>query len=250
MTARLPACLGRFQSVVATACRDGFLSVRERGGALIVLWIAATAVVVSYYAVSGVPALLGPVARWQRAKGFLASFVLCALFCGIVPYGVYLCRRESGRRSPLVMAVAQALWCGICGVVCSWFFSVQSRWFGCGHDFATVLFKVLVDQFGWSVLVIVPATATFYAVLSGGWHLKDEPVSFRVFLTRVYLPSLIMNWFVGIPSNCAVYAFPSDLQVPVLGLMSSAWAVICTGLGARSGSAIRRTCRMTSAASV
>jgi hypothetical protein len=30
-----------------------------------------------------------------------------------------------------------------------------------------------------------------------------------------------------------------DLQIPVLGLLSSAWAVICVGLGARSGAAIR-----------
>lgn len=225
--------------VLATACRAGFQSVRERWRAVVTLWSAAALVVVLYYLLPGVSALLEPVGRWQRANGWLASLSICAVFCGLIPYAVYRIRRESGKRSPLVVAMAQSVWCGLCGVLCGWFFSVQGRWFGCGHDLATVLRKMVVDQFGWSVLVIVPANAVFYAVLSGGWRMKDERVPLRVFLSRVYLPNLLMNWIVGIPSNCAVYAFPMDLQIPVLGLMSSAWAVICTGLGAHSGRAIR-----------
>ena len=225
--------------VLTTACRIGVQSVCERGRALVALWTAAVLVVVLYYLLPGVSALLEPVGRWQQANGWEASFSLCAVFCGLIPYAVYRIRRESGNRSPLVVAMAQAVWCGLCGVVCGWFFSLQGRWFGCGHDLATVLKKMVVDQFCWSVLVIVPANAVFYAVLSGGWRMKDERVPFRVFLSRVYLPNLLMNWVVGIPSNCAVYAFPMDLQIPVLGLLSSAWAVICTGLGARSGRAIR-----------
>ncbi len=104
----------------------------------------------------------------------------------------------------MVTAVAQAIWCGLCGIACGWFFALQGRWFGCGHDLATVLPKVIVDQFIWSVLVIVPGTAVFYAVLSGGWRVKDERVPFGTF-----------------------------------GLLSAAGAVICVGLGEHSGRAIR-----------
>ena len=226
-------------AVLTTALQAGFKSACERGRAVVALWAAAAAVVVAYYSVPGVPSLLEPIGNWQRTFGWRASFVLCAVFCGVVPYAVYRIHRESGGRSPLVTASAQAVWCGMCGIVCGWFFSVQGRWFGCGHDWATVLKKVAVDQFGWSVLVIVPANAVFYAILSGGWSLKDERVTFGVFFSRAYLPNLLMNWLVGIPSNCAVYAFPMDLQIPVLGLLSSAWAVICVGLGSNSGRAIR-----------
>lgn len=222
-----------------TACRTGLQSARERGRAVVVLWLSAALVVVAYYLVPGVASALEPVGGWQQANGWRASFILCAVFCGLVPYVVYLIRRESGRRNPFVMATAQAVWCGLCGVICGWFFSVQGRWFGCGHDLPTVLKKVIIDQFGWSVLVIVPGTAVFYAVLSGGWRVKVERVPFGTFVREAYLPTLVMNWIVGIPSNCAVYSFPMDLQIPVLGLLSSAWAVICVGLGAHSGRAIR-----------
>ena len=229
----------RGRTVLESACRIGFRSARERGRAVVALWLSAALVVAAYYLVPGVASALEPVGNWQRANGWLASFAFCAVFSGAVPYAVYLIRGERGWRSPLVTAVAQAVWCGLCGIVCGWFFTLQGRWFGCGHDLATVLKKVAVDQFGWSVLVIVPATAAFYAVLSGGWRMRDERVPFGVFVRHVYLPTLVMNWIVGIPSNCAVYAFPMDLQIPVLGLLSSAWAVICVGLGAHSGRAIR-----------
>ena len=236
---RMKAWFQRGGAILMTAGRIGFRAARERGRAVVALWLSAALVVVAYYLVPGVSSALEPVGRWQCANGHFASFVLCAAFCGLVPYAVYLIRGEKGRCSPLTTATAQAVWCGLCGVVCGCFFSVQGRWFGCGHDLATVLKKVFVDQFGWSVLVIVPANAVFYAVLSGGWRMRNERVSFGVFVKHAYLPSLIMNWFVGIPSNCAVYAFPMDLQIPVLGLLSSAWAVICVGLGAHSGCAIR-----------
>ena len=165
------------------ACRIGFQSVRERGRAVIVLWFSAALVVVAYYLVPGVASAHEPVGNWQRENGWLASFVFCAVFCGAIPYVVYLLRGERERRSPFV-------------------------------------------------------TAVFYAVLSGGWRVKDERVPFGTFVREAYLPTLVMNWIVGIPSNCAVYAFPMDLQIPVLGFLSSAWAVICVGLGAHSGRAI------------
>ena len=34
---------------------------------------------------------------------------------------------------------------------------------------------------------------------AGGGRMKDERVPFRVFLSRVYLPNLLMNWVVGVP---------------------------------------------------
>ena len=131
--------------VLATACRAGFQSVRERWRAVAVLWTAAALVVALYYLLPGVSALLEPVGRWQRANGWLASLSICGVFCGLIPYAVYRIRRESGKRSPLVVAMAQAVWCGLCGVVCGWFFSLQGRWFGCGHDLATVLKKMVVE---------------------------------------------------------------------------------------------------------
>ena len=224
---------------VAEAYRIGTRVVLERCWAVVALWGMAAVVIAAYFFVPGVPSLLEPVGRWRHDHGCVASFALCAVFCGLIPYFIYLVRQCPGCRSVHFTAFAQTVWCGLCGVVCGWFFSLQARWFGDGHDVLTVATKVIVDQFGWSVLVMVPANAAFYAVLSGGWRIGHERVPLRVFIFRVYLPMLLMNWAAGIPSNCAVYSFPEDLQIPVLGLMSSAWSVISVGLGAHSGRAIR-----------
>lgn len=166
----------RLCMVLLEACSTGLQSVRERRHAIVALWGAAAFVIVSYYHVPCMPGLLEPIGSWQRANGWRASFILCATFCGFIPYMVYLIRRESKMRSPFVMASALAVWCGVSGIACGWFFALQGRWFGNGHDVLTVMTKVVVDQLCWSVLVIVPANSFFYAVLSGGWRINDVRV--------------------------------------------------------------------------
>jgi len=215
-----------------TAFRLGVAAVRAYRQAIVALWLVSLLLIAAYYRVPGMAEFLAPVGEWAANSGVVGAFAVCGFFCGVMPYCVY---RLSRNRPPhaLRTAVAQAVWCGCCGVVCNWFFAVQSTWFGAGHDLLTVLTKTAVDQFGWTVLVIAPANALFHAVLVGGLVSEGRRTTLRVFVTRAYLPNLIMNWFVGIPGNLLVYSLPLALQVVALGFISSAWAVICVGIGCR-----------------
>jgi hypothetical protein len=211
----------------------GWEAVKANAFPIVVLWALAAVMVGVYYLAPQVAGALEPIAQLQTAYGRMSAFVSCAVFCGAIPYIVYVFHRASRPERPLFTAVAQAVWCGGCGIACNWFFGVQEHWFGAGHDIVTVVSKMVVDQFVWTVLVIAPANAAFYVILGRGFLLSGRTVSFRDFVRRAYLPNLIMNWFVGIPSNLAVYSFPRALQIFVLGLLSSAWAVICVGIGRR-----------------
>lgn len=218
---------------LSASWKIGLAAVRDYRWAITVLWVFAVSLVTAYYGLPGAVDALAPVAGWQVSAGWKASFFFCAFFCGVVPYVVYSLNRAVAPRRPLLTAFAQMMWCGASGVVCSWFFALQSAWFGDSRELATVLCKIAADQFGWTVLVIAPANALFYAVLAGGLRVGEKRVGFREFVFRAYLPNLLMNWCVGIPANFAVYSFPPALQVPVLGLVSSVWAVICVGIGSR-----------------
>lgn len=213
--------------------RIGLAAVRDYRRPILALWLFAVLLVTAYYHLPGTADALAPVAGWQRTGGRSAAFLFCAFFCGVVPYAVYRFNRTVAPPRPLLTATAQTVWCGLSGVVCAWFFTLQSAWFGDGRGWETLLCKTAVDQFGWTVLVIAPANAFFYAVLAGGLRVAEKRVGVREFAFKAYLPNLLMNWCVGIPANLAVYSFPPALQVPVMGLTSSAWAVICVGIGAR-----------------
>lgn len=213
--------------------RIGLAAALDYKWAIAALWVFTVSLVTSYYSLPGTADALAPIAAWQTAAGWKASFSFCAFFCGVVPYIVYAFNRAAAPKRPFFTAFAQMMWCGASGVVCSWFFTMQSAWFGASRELGTVLCKIAADQFGWTVLVIAPANALFYAALVGGLRVGGKRVGVREFLFKAYFPNLFMNWCVGIPANFAVYSFPPALQVPVLGLVSSVWAVICVGIGAR-----------------
>ena len=235
--------------MLKTAFRIGWESVKANRVPIAAFWLLAVALVAAYYWAPGVVEAMEPIARWQRRSGWIGAFLTCAFFCGAIPYLVYRfgCRKRVD--SPLRVAVAQTFWCGFHGIICNWFFSVQAGWFGTGHDAATVVLKILADQFGWTVLVMAPSNAIFYSFLVGDLRPGDLCRSLKDIFRRVYLPGLLTNWGFGIPSCLAVYSFPSALQVHVLGLISACGVIVCVAIGRRlraSSSASSRDSRVAS----
>lgn len=220
---------------LAQPLRLGFESARANLVPMVVLWSLAAATVLSYYSIPYVAEALELVRVWQKRSGKFAAFANCAFFCGALPYIAYLCKGRSGPMRPFLTAALQSLFAGVCGVACNSFFHLQSSWFGCGHDVQTLIIKTVVDQFVWTVLVMVPATSFFY-VLVGIWvEGSRTTTSFREYLQSDYFPNLIMGWCIWIPVIFIVYVFPQALQIQVLGFISAAWAIVCREIGARGG---------------
>jgi len=199
-----------------------------------ILWVLAIILIAAYYAVPQVAEWLEPVADWQVRWGWKGAFCSCAFFCGVIPYFVYRFAGRARQVHPFRIAAAQTLWCGFHGVICNWFFHIQIGLFGAGHDPLTIIAKIIADQFGWSVLVIVPTNAVFYAVVAGGLRIgSHSKEALRSLFWRSYVPTLLSGWCFGIPSCLAVYSFPPALQIHVLGLMSACGVIVCAGIGSR-----------------
>ena len=213
--------------------RIGWKAVRANVWSMLVLWIIAVATVVAYYFVPGVADLLSPVGAWQERTGWVAAFANCAIFCGALPYIVYLCKGHSGPRHPLLTAVLQSVFVGVCGIVCNWFFGLQTTWFGNGHDLRTLLLKTAVDQFVWTAFVLSPVVSLFYAMIGMWMEHSRGNFSFDDFVRRDFLPNLITGWCIWIPVIFVVYAFPLVLQVQVLGFVSAFWVIVCREIGVR-----------------
>ena len=212
--------------------RIGWESVKANVVPMIVLWLLAAGTVLAYYFIPGMALAMEPLREWQERLGWFAAFLSCAFFCGVLPYAVYLCKGRSVLKRPLLTAVLQALFVGVCGVVCNWFFGLQTSWFGSGHDLPTLILKTAVDQFAWTVFVMAPVTSLFYAFVGRCVERSREALSFRVYLRSDYLPNLITGWCIWIPVIFAVYAFPLSLQIQVLGFISASWVIICREIGA------------------
>lgn len=194
---------------------------------MVALWLLAGALIAGYAWVPGVRAALAPVERFQREYGIVAGFASQFVFCGVIPCVFRLTVAEVRTDRPFLKSLLQSLWCGCWGVVYVGFYALQSRMFGTGADFATLLAKTAFDQFVWSPLLPVPATAFFCLWMENGFSLRRAAAVFRTdFVRRVWLANLLPNWCIWIPAVLAIYAFPPMLQVPVLGLVGSFWALV------------------------
>lgn len=212
------------------AASVGWKAIKENRLPMVILWCCSVALVVSYYRLPAVSSALQPLATWQGEYGELAAFANRVVFCGLVP-GAFLVLMKSIRPPRVGLVIlAYSLWGGVMGILFDWFCTVQAGMFGTGTDWLTLVKKTVVDQFVWNVLFCTPAGAVFYPWVSRDfrWRMPDSAASF---VLRDCLTILASNWIVWIPVMLSVYAFPTPLQVQLVGLASSFWMLVVLKAG-------------------
>ena len=222
------------KSASVRALHIGLASARANAVPMFVLWAIAAFLACAYYFLPGAENAFGPFAHFQRRWGVAAAVANQMVFCGLIPCVFVQTVKRIRTSRPIVKSALSAIWCGAWGAVYFHLYGLQSQMFGSGHGFATLIAKAAFDQFVWSPLVPIPLSAVFLLWMGNGFSLSETRRKCRDgFLARIWLPNLVSSWCVWIPVVFAVYAFPGDLQVQVLGLVSSFWTLMCLQIGKR-----------------
>ena len=202
---------------------------------MVVLWLAASAVVLRYWQETTARGVLEAVVRFQEAGGYAAAFLNRLVFCGIVPGAFILALpRLRPKRRALEVVLLTALWCGAWGVACDGFYRLQQTWFGSEACWSVVIAKTLVDQFLFNALVIAPSSAAFYFWSANGLDFgQTRRLWPKSWITTLVLPNLVTSWCVNIPVFLAIYFLPQPLQVQLSGLAASFWTLVSLGIGRR-----------------
>jgi hypothetical protein len=226
---------------VVDSLRIGWESAKANRLPMVILWTLAAVLSVSYRFAPPVAEMLRPLAEMQAKWGPLAGAANQIFFCGVVP-GLFMLLVKSIRPDRALAKFAlQTLWSGMWGAVYFWFYALQARMFGAGHEWQTLLAKTAFDQFAWTPLVAVPLNGAFYLWMGSGFSFATLANRLRSgFVRTVVLPNLVSSWCVWIPIVAAVYAFPGELQVQVLGLVCSFWSLMCLEIGRRCAAASAR----------
>ena len=122
-----------------------------------------------YIAHEGTRHFLGEVATVKQEAGYAFSFLSYAIAGGVMPELLRVAFFQSGkatRRNLWLLVTAAPFW-GALGMVIDLLYRLQAAWFGTGHDWFTLLCKVLVDQFLFSPLLSAP-------LIVGWFLLRDE----------------------------------------------------------------------------
>lgn len=214
--------------------QTGWAAVKSNRLPMVVLWVAAAVLVVGYYTLPSVKAALRPIFDFQANAGWRAAVVNRVVFCGLLP-GMFLLTMKSIRPPrPWTTVFANCAWMGAWGIASNAFFTLQAQMFGSGHDIATLVCKVLVDKCIWSALLCVPQNSLFFF-----WEGRDFSISKcrvdwpRSYLRQIYLPILLADFMVWIPVQFAVYMFPVELQIQLVGLAGAFWSLVGLSSGIR-----------------
>ena len=206
-----------------------------------VLWLFAVTLAVVYCLSPWMRDALDHLSRWQERNGWLAAFLSQFLFCGLVPCVFLLTVRSIVIDRPIVKSLVQSIWCGAMGMACWWFYGLQCKLFGTGHDIATLLCKTAFDQFVWTVVVVAPLSSVFYVWLGHDFSIMATVKTCRTgFVRRVVMPNLVANWGVWIPVVMMVYTLPRSLQIHMLSIVSSLWVLIGIQIGTRTANPVPR----------
>ncbi len=212
--------------------RIGWEAVKKNRLPAGVLWAVSIAAVFAYYALPTVPALLEPLARWQKESGWFAAFLNRVIFCGLIPGVFIVCIKSLRPKHVAAVLAVQTLWSGICGVVSDWMFSLNAYMLGTGVDLLTLSAKTAVCQFVWTPIFFAPIGAVVYFWIGRDFSFarfrKEMPDRFYYGLV---LPNLLVNWVLWIPVTFAIHSFPTPLQIQLSGLAAALFSLMLLAIG-------------------
>ncbi len=193
----------------------------------IILWSGLVLLLMAY---AWSPAVQSGLAQWGTVKlawGYPFAFASYVLFAVVVPETLshVVLKKPWARTAGADMLYAACVF-GFIGISVDMLYGVQVQLFGGGNDGATIVKKMLFDQFVYSPVsnyVILVA----FAWRDGGFTFTTlKRVGSADFLHRHYLPILVAVWCVWIPGVLVIYFMPTALQFPVASLILSFWVLI------------------------
>lgn len=195
----------------------------------LLLNVLVIALVTSYYqwpAVAGLWEAVGAFKlRWSY--GFsLASTIFAAV---VLPFGVQAAMGTLPAEGRSRRFIFLMLFWGYRGMEIDLFYRLQGWLFGHGHDSATLIKKVAVDQFVASPIWFVPTylIALRWIDLGGSWSQTRASLN-REFWTHTCPTVMITNWLVWIPALALIYSLPAALQFPLFSVVMCFFILVVT----------------------
>jgi len=194
----------------------------------LVLQAVCLCLLLAYYCSPAVEQFIRPVSDWQSEYGVPAAFISRGFFGGLLP-GVFLLSIPALRvKRPVLTITMNFLFWGMMGSFALGFYHLQTLAFGTGHDWATLITKMLVDQSAYTILFAVPLSATFHFWARYEFSFSQMKANFpKQWFKHLILPTLLPNWAVWAPCMMIIYALPEPLQVHFSGLVGCFWTLFC-----------------------
>ncbi|XHR27462.1 MAG: hypothetical protein ACFUZC_16140 [Chthoniobacteraceae bacterium] len=202
----------------------------------LIVQILMAAVVCAYFFYPPAREWLSHLALLKQRYGYGYSLVSGIIAGAILPEILAVTVLQKGK-------ITRETWERLIFTICYWgfqsmvvdaFYRFQGVLFGTDPNVATVVKKVLVDQFIYTAFYANPFAMVCFEWKNSGYRLAGvKRVFTREFYQTVTLPTLLANWGLWIPVVCMIYSLPPLLQLPLQNLALTFWAMLLTWMTRR-----------------
>jgi hypothetical protein len=196
------------------------------------LQLFALALVLAYFWHAPIHDALNRLSSWRSELGLTFAILSTGLFGGLLPF-LYL-RLTAARYTWPQGALITAFW-AYKGLEIDLWYRVLARLVGEGNSPATVITKMVLDQFVYCPLIAIPLTTLAYAYAETHFNTRAVLADLRAprWYARRVLPLLISNLGVWVPAVCIIYALPTPLQLPLQNIVLCFFTLLLAHLAKR-----------------
>ena len=212
-------------------------AMRANVGPGLILQAFVAAIVLGYFFLPPVRAVLETAAEWKGRYGYAYSATGAVFFGGVLPLLLQRVTKEGRRRSFFAeLRFAIPFWTCV-GLLVDALYRFLGWLLGDDPTPSVVLTKVVLDQFVFSIpLVIVLMVLLEWKELGYNLDATRRLLGRRWYVDRV-LPVQIASWVVWLPAVAVIYSLKPTLQFPVQNLIQSFWALILFFMARRNAPA-------------
>jgi hypothetical protein len=192
----------------------------------IYLQILAVSIALCYFYVPASEPVFSLLGNLKASYGSLYAVISTAIFGGLIPYLIMLATKQIHFK-PVAQLVFYCILWAILGFIIDHFYQFQGYLFGNNGDVSTIIKKVVLDQFGFNVLVGAPFVTIAFLLRDNQFNIKSWLSSINKKLFTEEIPVVLAStWIVWIPSVSVVYAMPSNLQIPLFNIVLCMFVLI------------------------
>jgi hypothetical protein len=215
--------------------KTGLSAAKKNIGPGLLLQGFALTLVLFYYFHEPTRQFLMKIPEIQQWMGLLFPILVTALFGGVIPCLFLIARKEIPKERHLSEMLFMIGFWGLMGLCINALYIALAHLFGNDPDAATIIKKVLVDQFVWCVVFIAPVTTLAMLWKENHFSLRATKNDLsRTFITRDIPTFLITLWAVWVPTTAIVYSLPLALQFPMFNIVLCFWSLLLTAISKKS----------------
>lgn len=218
----------------------GIEAVRRHWRPFVLLQVVALCLVVAYFKSEALRELCESLAAIRQRWGMVFSAVAAAVAGVVLPELAKVValgqrRFDAVRLRNICFALPVFAFSGL---FTDWQYRLFAWMYGNGSDWATVISKVLSDQFGTTPIYGVPYWIVIYAWRANRYDTRRTlgEISGRWYVMRV-LPLLIPCWFFWVPMTMLIYSLPGPLQLWLFSFALGTWSLVMVFVASGEGRA-------------